>query len=160
MCRRASAWAWWVNRARARRRSPSCCCAWTMFRAAAYSWTVRMSRAAHSRACAARLPTCRRRRCCSTAPFARISPTDVPTPPSSRSARPRAWLMRPSLLTVCLVALTLWWASAASSFRAASASAWPSPAPFSPTRRFWCSTRRRLPSTVSPRRWCRRRLRT
>ena len=37
--------------------------------------------------------TCRRRRCCSIAPFARISPTDAPTPPTSRSARPRAWQM-------------------------------------------------------------------
>lgn len=43
---------------------------------------------------------------------------------------------------------------------AANASAWPSPVPSSPTRRFWCSTRRPLPWTVSPRRWCRRRSRT
>ena len=112
-----------------RRRSPSCCCAWTMFRAAACSWTVRMSRAARSRACAARLPTCRRRRYCSIAPFARISPTAAPTPPTSRSARRLAWLMRPSLSTACPVALTPWWVSAASSSRAASVSAWLSPAP-------------------------------
>ena len=107
-----------------------------------------------------RLPTCRRKRCCSIAPFARISPTDVPTPPTSRSARRLAWLMRPSLSTAYPTALTPWWASAASSFRAANASAWPSPAPSSPTRRFWCSTRRPLPLTASPRRWCRRRSRT
>lgn len=146
--------------ARARRRSPSCCCAWTMFRAAAYSWTVRMSRAAHSRACAARLPTCRRRRCCSTAPFARISPTAAPTPPTSKFVRRRAWPMPWSLSTACPMALTPWWASAASSFRAASASAWPLPVPSSPTRRFWYSTRRRLPSIASPRRWCRKLSRT
>ena len=35
----------------------------------------------------------------------------------------------PSLSTACLVALTPWWASAASSSRAASVSAWPSPVP-------------------------------
>ena len=120
---------WWVNRARASRRSPSCCCAWTMCRAAACSWTARTSRAARSRACAARLPTCRRRRCCFTAPFAKTLPTVVPTPLMSRFARPRAWLMRPSLSTACPVALTPWWASAASSSRAASVSVWLSPAP-------------------------------
>ena len=149
-----------VGRARVRRRLPSCCCAWTTCRAAACSWTVSMSRAARSKACAARLPTCRRRRCCSTAPFARISPTAAPTPPTSRSARPRAWPTPWSLSTACPVALTPWWASAASSSRAASVSAWLSPARFSPTRRFWCSTRRPLPWTASPRRWCRRRSKT
>lgn len=125
----ASAWAWWANRARARRRSPSCCCAWTTCRAAACSWTVRTFRAARSRACAARLPTCRRRRCCSTAPFARISPTAARAPLTSRSARPHAWPMPWSLSTDCPVALTPWWVSAASSSRAASVSAWLSPAP-------------------------------
>ena len=108
---------------------PSCCCAWTMFRAAACSWTVRMSRAVRSRACAARLPTCRRRRCCSTAPFERILPTAAPTPLMIRFARPRAWPTPWSLSTACPVALTPWWASAASSSRAASVSAWLSPAP-------------------------------
>ncbi len=127
----ASAWAWWVNRARARRRSLSCCCAWMTYRAAACSWTAKTSRAVRSRACAARLPTCRRRRCCSIAPFARISPTDAPTPPTSRSARrslapPMPW----SLSTACPVALTPWWASAALSFRAVNDSAWPSPVLF------------------------------
>ena len=52
-----------------------------------------------------------------------------PTPPTSRSARRLAWLMRPSLSTACPVALTPWWVSAASSSRAASVSAWLSPAP-------------------------------
>ena len=42
----------------------------------------------------------------------------------------------------------------------ASASAWPLPVPSSPTRRFWYSTRRRLPSIASPRRWCRKLSRT
>ena len=156
----ASAWAWWANRARARQHSPSCCYAWTTCREAACSWMVRMSRAARSRACAVRLPTCRKRRCCSTALSAKISPTAAPTLPTSRFARLRAWPTRLSLSTACPVALTPWWASAALSFRAASASAWPSPVPFSLTRRFWCSTRRRLPSTASPRRWCRKRSRT
>ena len=109
---------------------------------------------------AVRWPTCHRRRCCSTAPFARISPTAAPTPPTSKFVRRRAWPMPWSLSTACPMALTPWWASAASSFRAASASAWPLPVPSSPTRRFWYSTRRRLPSIASPRRWCRKLSRT
>ena len=118
------------NRVRARRRSPSCCFAWTTFRAAACLLMGRTSRVARSKACAARLPMCRRRHCCSIVLFARISPTGAPTLPTNRFARRLAWLTRPSLSTVCRRALTPWWASVALSSRAGSASAWLSHVPF------------------------------
>ena len=86
--------------------------------------------------------------------YGRAGATDEQIREAARLAN--AW----SSSTACPVASTPWWASAASSFRAASASVWPSPVPSSPTHRFWCSTRRRLPSIASPRRWCRRRSRT
>ncbi len=120
----------------------------------------RTSPTAPSRACAGRWPMCRRSPCSSIAPCARTSPTAGPMRPRGRScarpSRPTRW----SSSSGCPRDSTPWWASAAPSSPAASASAWPSPARSSWTRPSSCSTRRPRPSTPRARRSSRARSRT
>ena len=87
------------------------------------------------RRCARRSPSCSRSRSCSTARWPRTSPMAGRAPARPRSSRRRGWPARTTSSSACRRATRRWSASAASSCRAASASAWRSPAPSWPMRR-------------------------
>jgi ATP-binding cassette subfamily B protein len=88
----------------------------------------------------------RSRRCCT-----RRSPTTSATPVLTPTTRRWRWPPMPPgcapSSSVCRKAWARWSASAASSCRLASGSAWRSPGRFSPIRRYWSSTSRRRRST-------------
>ena len=83
-----------------------------------------------------RSPLCSRSRCYSTAHWPTTSPMAAPARSWPKSLRRRSWPMRMTSSRNCRAAMKRWWANAASSYRAASGSAWPLPAPSSPIRGF------------------------
>lgn len=151
---------WWANRARARPRSRSSCCAFPMFSKAKCLWMARISRSVRSKACAVRSLTCRRRRCSFTAAFSRTSPTANPMQPAKRSLLLRKRRTRSNSSSSCPTASTRWWGNVASSSPVASANASRSRALFWPMRPSSCWTRLPARSTPKARRSCRMRWRT
>jgi ABC-type multidrug transport system fused ATPase/permease subunit len=97
--------------------------------AGASSWMATRWPTTTSRPCAATSASCRRKHCSSAAPSARILPTASPMPATPKSSRPPGAPMPGSLSVPFPKRSIRWWATAASSFRAGSGSAWPSPAP-------------------------------
>ena len=84
---------------------------------------------------AARWASCCRIRCCSTTPFATISPMPAPTLRPAKCRRPPGRPTPMILSSTCRKVMTRWWAKAANACPPASASASPSPAPCSKTHR-------------------------
>jgi ATP-binding cassette subfamily B protein len=87
------------------------------------------------RACGGRWRSCSRSRCCSIARWPTTSPMAGPTPRRPRSRRRRGSPTPTCSSSGCRSATPPWWASAASSSRAANASGWRWRAPSWPMRR-------------------------
>ena len=139
-----------------RRRSSTCCCAFTISMPATSRLMAGLRVTTRAQACAMPLAWCCRIRGCSRARWRKTSPTAVPTPRASRLSKLPSARMRTSLSCSCQAATIRSSARTAARLARVKNSCCALRALCSPIRRFCCWTRQRRASIRVPSCRCRR----